>query len=225
MKKILSLFAATLLFASCAKKSMANQQTLVTSDCGKTWTVVEPGQSIPHCNINCQCSYDISLPNYPMQGDANFKFAFKGNVLASIEISYDYEITNPLLFIKEAKYLGKPNTTESTAESNSSQYESAENSVIDIRIRDVSREIFSTQDVVDFQPSEVEDMIYKKVNTLLADRGVTLNSLSMVTKFDEQTKLAIDVATAYKVYTNRELQEVGIEIMKAKASSTTIINQ
>jgi hypothetical protein len=224
MKKYL-IFITIFIFFGCAKKSMSNQQTLVTSDCGKTWSVIEAGQSIPMCRINCQCSYDVSLPNYPMQGDANFKFAFKENVLASVEIAYDYEIDNPLLFIREAKYLGKPNVSETSTDTNLSQYESAENSVIDIRIRDVAREIFSAQDVVDFQPSEVEGVIYTKVNKLLSERGVILNSLSMVIKFDEQTKLAIDVATAYKVYTSKDLQTVGVEIMKAKASATTTINQ
>lgn len=206
---------AVFLFSSCAKKSMANQQTLVTADCGTTWKLIAPGQSIPNCKINCQCSYDISLPNYPMQGNANFKFAFKGNVLAEVEISYDYEITDPLLFIKEAKYLGKPNNSETTGLSDKN-FELAENSVIDVRIREVAREILSGEDVVTVSPADVEDKIFKAVNIILAERGVILNSLSLVTKFDGLTATAIDRVTANKIYNNHGMDINGNVVYKTK---------
>jgi hypothetical protein len=220
------LLGSSLTYQSCGTRAQANQQTLYTESCGVNWRLIKPGETIPYCNVGCHCTYSVRVPDYPMQGSASFKLMFEGNVIAKIEVSYDYVIDSALLFIKEAKYLGKANTESSDATNSSSAYETAENMVIDKRIREVLRELTQKEDVVDFNPDDIEEQAFIKINELLDSRGVTLNFISIVTEFDEQTKLAIDAATAIRVYKSKGLDSAGLEIMKARAGATqiTIVN-
>jgi hypothetical protein len=221
--ELLFILCMLTLAQSCSKKAMANQQTLHTSDCGKTWVLIAAGSTIPSCwDVNCSCTYDVRIPDYPMQGAINTKITFKGNVTASIEVSYDYTIFDGKLFIAEAKYLGNPNAASEDKSNSSTAYETAENQVIDNRVKNVARELFLNEDVVDFESTSVEKKLMDSLNVVLDDRGIMLNSLSFVVIFDEQAKLAIDVATAFKIYQSKGLETWGFEIMKAKAGSANI---
>lgn len=225
---IVLLLGSSLTYQSCGTRAQANQQTLYTESCGVNWRLIKPGETIPYCHGMCQCTYHVSIPSSPMQGDAKFKIMFGGNVLAKVEISYDYVIDSALLFIQEAKYLGKSATNkQSDDDSNATRsYETAENMVIDKRIREVLREFTLLEDVVDFSPDDVEDKVFVRVNEILKSRGVSLNFISIVVEFDDLTKQAIDAATALRVYKNKGLDSAGLEIMKARAGATqiTIVN-
>ncbi len=207
-------------FQSC-DYAHANVTTLITSDCGVTWAVIKAGQSIPKGMAN-PCHYKITIPDYPMQGDSKFKIMFKGNVLADIDISYNYSIINPEAFIKEAKYLGKANANSDDASNHSAGFEMAENTVIDKRIKDIARSLLINEDVVDFSPSDFEDKLLPKANTLLEPLGIKLDYLSFVPVFNEQTDHAIDVATAIKIYESKNMRQEGINIIIAKSGAAKI---
>lgn len=209
-------------FQSCGERAQANQQTLLTTDCGVTWQLIKTGEAIPKCYAACQCHYSVRVPDYPMQGDSRFKIMFKGNVLANIEVGYDYAITDAIAFISEAKYLGKMNASADDASNTSSAYEMAENAVIDKRIKEVSRTLILNEDVVDFSPSDLEEKLLSEVNALLKDRGVILNFLNFVPQFDEQTRLAIDIATAQKIYKSKGLDDWGKAVAIARAGAPHI---
>jgi hypothetical protein len=147
---------------------------------------------------------------------------FKGNVLADIDISYNYTIVDPILFIQEAKYLGKANASGED-ETKSSAFEMAENTVIDKRIKDVARNLLTNEDVVDFSPSDFEDKLVPKVNELLKKLGVQIDYLSFVPVFEEQTHQAIDVATAIKIYESKGIKVEGLKIIEAKAGAAKIV--
>jgi hypothetical protein len=155
-----------------------------------------------------------------MQGDSKFKVMFAENVLSTIDVGYDYSITSPILFIKEAKYLGKTNSSDVN-----SQFEGAENMVIDKRIKDVVRGLIATEDVVTFSPSDFEDKILPNVNKVLNPLGININYLSFVPLFDEQTAQAIDVATAMKIYKSKGLETIGEKVIQSKAGSANIVVQ
>jgi|GEM_PF-2019289 len=222
---ILLLLISPAIFQSCGERAQANQQTLLTTDCGVTWQLIKTGEAIPKCYSMCQCHYSVRVPDYPMQGDSKFKIMFKGNVLANIYVSYDYSITDAKAFISEAKYLGKMNAAADDGSNSSSAYEMAENSVIDKRIKEVSRDLILNEDVVDFSPSDLEEKLLTEVNKLLADRGVILNFLNFVPQFDEQTRLAIDIATAQKIYSSKGLGEWGRAVAVARAGAPNITIQ
>lgn len=205
--------------SACARGG-ANVQTLISDDCGVSWTLIPPGQTIPS-RIG-PCAYRVSIPDYPMQGETKFKTSFKDRVLASVEIAYEYSIFDGKVFIGEAKYLGRANSSIDDSTNSSSAYESAENAVIDKRIRDVTTGLLINEDIVDFSQGEFEDALLEEVNERLKDKGVRLNFLSFVPTPEEQTRLAIDMMTAMKVYESKGLGELGKAVAVARAGATQI---
>ena len=128
MKKILCTtillaFAATT-FTSC-ERAQANVQTLVSDDCGITWKLIMPGQSVP--KRMTQCELKTTIPGSPMTGESHFKSTFANSVKANIDLDYEYIIVDAVKFISEAKYLAKTNTDSDDVSGNSSRFESAEN--------------------------------------------------------------------------------------------------
>jgi hypothetical protein len=198
--------------------AQSNVQTLITTDCGVTWKLIKAGETIP--NTSFACSYTTSIPNYPMQGEVAFKANFK-RVKARVNASYDYDIVDPTLFIQEAKYLARKGSGTDEA-SGDSRFEGAENSVIDKRIKELSGSMLAAQDIVEFDPSEFEDRLLVEMNKVLAQRGVRLNFITFVSTPDEQTRQAIDVVTAYRIYTEAGIKEEGKAIIVAKAGAANI---
>lgn len=219
MKYILVAFVA-LILAAC-DRAPSNVKTLHTTDCGQTWKVIKAGERVPS-SIGT-CDYKTVLPDYPMQGDTEFQAQFEGNVLVKVKISYDYEIVDGLAFIQEAKFLGKSGSAEAAAKgTNMSAFETAENVVIDVRLREMTTSSTLKHDIVNFNPSDFEDKLFEVANKELAKRGVHLNSITFVTVPDEQTRLSIDAATAMQVYKNKGLLEFGQKLAIAKAGAAKI---
>ena len=206
---------------SACDRAPANVKTLHTTDCGQTWKVIKAGERIP--NSVTTCDYKTVLPDYPMQGDTEFQTQFEGNVLVKVKIAYDYEIVDGLLFIQEAKFLGKSGSADSASKgTNMSAFETAENVVIDVRLREITTSGTIKHDIVNFNPSDFEDKLFETANKELAKRGVHLNSITFVTIPDEQTRLSIDAATAMNVYKNKGMLEFGQRLAIAKAGAARI---
>ena len=129
-----------------------------------------------------------------MVGESYFKTTFANNVKAQIDLDYEYEIVEAVKFLSEAKYLAKTDSDGDQVSSNSTRFESAENSIIDKRIKDIARSLLGNMDIVEFDQSEFETRLLDAVNENLATRGVQLNFLSFVPEPSEQTAQAIDVA-------------------------------
>ena len=210
---------AVLLFSGC-DRAQSNVQTLYTSNCGVTWEVIKAGETVPK-GVG-MCSYKITVPDYPMQGESVFKSAFKNRVMAKIEVTYDYSITDARLYIGEAKYLGKMNSDSDNEVNSAKAYETAENSVIDKRIKEIARDLLLNEDIVDFNQNEFESELLKNVNGLLKSKGVTINFLSFVPIPEEQTRQAIDVVTAMKIYESKGLTEIGKSVSSARAGATKV---
>lgn len=216
---IFMLAIATLTFQSC-ERSQANVRTLISNDCGVTWQLIPAGQTIPKRITACELK--TTIPSAPMTGESHFKTNFANKVKTNIDMDYEYEITDPVKFITEAPYLAKSNADADDVSSNNSRFESAENSIIDKRIKDIARDLLLDIDIVEFDQSEFEDILQDKVNKALSDRGVHINYLSFVPTPSEQTEQAIDVATAMKIYESKNLQEVGKQVIANKAGATKI---
>lgn len=211
---------AGLALASCAERAVTNVQTLVSSDCGKSWQLIPPGQSIPRQMMSCDLR--ISIPNYPMQGDAQFKVNFKNRVLVTTSASYEYTITDPMKFITNARYIGRQNSAGDSKENAAGQYETAENLLIDRRIREVASTLLRDEDIVVFDASEFEDKLLAELNKVLEERGVALNSIAFVPTPDDQTRQAIDTGAALRVYQAIGQEELGRQMMVARAGAPVI---
>lgn len=214
----------TIIFQSC-NYAKSNQQVLVSDDCGMNWKKINAGDAVPKGGMNA-CYMKVVIPNYPMQGDSKFITNLKDRVRASVHIDYDYSIIEPLAFIKQAKYLGKANANADDVDAlDNSAFEGAENMVIDKRIRDVGKGLFLTEDIVDLDQAELENHLLNEANKVLEPFGVHLNFITLTFDLDEQTRQAIDVSTAMKVYESKGISDVGKQVMiqRAGASKITII--
>lgn len=220
MKKLsIILVCISLGFQSC-DRSQANVRTLISNDCGVSWQLIPVGQTIPKRITVCELK--TTIPSAPMTGESHFKTNFSNKVKTNIDMDYEYEIIDPVKFITEAPYLAKSNVDADDISSNNSRFESAENSIIDKRIKDIARDLLLDIDIVEFDQSEFEDILQKRVNEALMDRGVRINYLSFVPTPSEQTEQAIDVATAMKIYESKNLQELGRQVIANKAGATKV---
>jgi hypothetical protein len=209
-----------LLTLQSCEKSQANVRTLISNDCGVTWEIIPAGQTIPKRLTACELK--TTIPGAPMTGESHFKTNFANKVKTNIDMDYEYEIIDPVKFITEAPYLAKSNSDADDVSSDPSRFESAENSIIDKRIKDIARDLLLNIDIVEFDQSEFEDTLQTQVNKALSDRGVHINYLSFVPTPSEQTEQAIDVATAMKIYESKGLEEIGKQVIANKAGATKI---
>ncbi len=224
MKKFAFIFAmAVIAFLTGCDHAPANVKTLQTTDCGVHWEVIPAGKRIP-TTAGQACAYNTVLPDYPMQGDLEFKAQFTGNVLVTAKVTYDYEIFDPILFLGEAKFLGKQSATAQDAAkgSNMSGIETAENQVIDVRLREAATSRTIKLNIVDFNPASFEDELQKGTNDDLAKRGVRILSMALVIIPEEQTRQAIDAATAMNVYQSKGMVALGERLAVARAGATKI---
>ena len=209
-----------LIIQSC-NYAKSNQQVVVSDNCGRTWEKINAGESVPKSGLN-PCYMKVVIPNYPMQGESKFISNLKDRVRANVLIDYDYSIVEPLAFINQAKYLGKANTDADNVEAIGNAFESAENMLIDKRIKDVAKSIFIDADIVELDQSDIENHLLEESNKVLESLGVHLNFITLTFDLDEQTRQAIDVSTANKIYESKDLQELGNKIMIEKAGATNI---
>lgn len=224
--KNLALFGLiTIIALQSCNYAKSNQQVVVSTDCGMTWKRINAGDAVPKAGMN-MCYMKVVMPNYPMQGDSRFISNFKDRVRASVHIDYDYSITDPLAFIKQAKYLGKANKDADDSDAlNPDAFEGAENTVIDKRIKDVSKSILLAEDIVEVDQADLENQLHTAANKVLEPLGIHLNFITLTFDLDEQTRQAIDVATAMKIYESKGIGEAGKDIVKAKAGATKVVVQ
>lgn len=216
----ISAACAALIVQSC-NYAKSNQQVVVSSDCGMTWKKIEAGDAVPKAGLN-MCYMKVVIPNFPMQGEARFISNLKDKVRANIHIDYDYSITDALSFIKQAKFLGKANVDADNEDALGKSFEMAENMVIDKRIKDVAKRIFVNEDIVELDQSDIENHLLEESNKELEKLGVKLNFITLAFDLDEQTRQAIDVSTAMKIYESKGLQDVGKAVMIERAGATKI---
>lgn len=222
MKQILTFLTGLLLLTTLQScdHSQANVRTLVSNDCGVTWELIPAGSVIPKRITPCELK--TTIPGAPMTGESHFKTNFANKVKTNIDMDYEYEIIDPVKFISEAPYLAKTGADSDDISANNSRFESAENSIIDKRIKDIARDLLLDIDIVEFDQSEFEDTLQISVNKALSDRGVRINYLSFVPTPSEQTEQAIDVATAMKIYESKGLSDIGKEVIANKAGAGRI---
>lgn len=220
--KILFLMSFAFIFSRCSSFAPSNIQVLVTVDCGKTWKVIETGSSIPN-GVGNYCYRVVMIPNYQLVGDSRYKVTFSNNVSAFVDMDYTYSIVKPLKFIPNGRGIGSAKyNTEASKEYIDGQFESLESTLLDKKIKDICREYFRTQDVVDFDDA-FEKIIFDKANASFEKLGIRLESLDVIPTFSEQTTEAIDAATALRIYRSKGLEKEGLDIIKSKASSSKII--
>jgi hypothetical protein len=224
-RTVLTLLIGLLMISACTcQRAKSNQRVLISTDCGTTYREIPAGDRIPAGTLD-YCYIKVIIPNFSMQGASNFVGNFKDRVRAKIQIDYDYSITNGVQFMKQAKRLGNMNQDADSPEAIGTAFESAENSVIDVRIRDVVKAVILSEDIVDVDQAELENVIKAKTNEVLKDKGVELNFITLTFDLDVQTRQAIDVATAMRIYDSKGMGDIGklTELAHHRSISKTIL--
>lgn len=223
-KNSLFLLMVSVVLQSC-NYAKSNQQVVISKDCGESWEQVRSGDAVPTGTGN-HCFMKVVMPNFPMQGNSKFVANLEGKVKIDTEIDYDYQIVDALPFIKQAKYLGSANKSADDKEAlDPKEFEAAENTVIETRIRDVAKQLFVKEDIVEMDPTDLEKNLLDECNKVLKNLGVQLNFITLTFVPDDQTRQAIDVATAMKIYESKGLSELGKKIIEARAGATKIVVQ
>lgn len=217
--KLTFLLTIILLMSSCngCRQIPANQYVLNTDDYGKTWNLLKSTQTVPSCNMpGC---HNVYLPATVMVGDVtSIQRVGKTGESARVKMLYTYqwEISDPLLFIKEAKELkGGDYTTDGSLEF-------IEGRLVDKHFHDISATLLVDEDVKNFDQANFEKKLVPVLNEDLAKFGIRILNISVVPEFGEQLETALDAAQALEVYKSIGEVELGKDIIKAKAGATTI---
>lgn len=201
--------------------SKSNQIVLYSEDCGVNWKQVSVGSRVPASGLN-PCFIKETMPGFEMQGDMDYYVLFKDQVKVKIRLNYSYLIEDPLLFMKQAKKLGKSNADADAAQDDNERFEGAENRVIETRIKAVTSDQFPKEDVVAHDINALELAYIELVNNELKSRGVRLTTFEMVPDFQPLTQQAIDAANADRIYQAKNMQDFGRQITIARAGATQI---
>lgn len=220
IKRLLAITAVALAVTACSR-APSNVHVLSTTDCGANWTKLSVGESVPKHVI--ACGYNVAVPNWPMSGETVFKTQFSGKVISLARLSYSYTIVDPVAFLKEARFIGKMGgSLEIASGSEGTQYEMAEGIIINKLLREVTTDITRKYEVVDANPAVIEEEVFKAVQAALNKKGIAIGDVALVIENDEQTRLAIDAATAMRVYESIGKASEGLEIIKNRAAATQI---
>lgn len=218
--KTISILLMTLVlftFSACIPKVSPNEHVVVTSNCWNTMTVIKAGEVPPRMITNCDRK--CILPAYPMDGQVNIPSRFIGDVKGTVNLDYQYEIIDPKLFIQNAKFVVTSKTDDGSGSNKVSNdnIEYAENSVIDKKTRDIVREYIPTVNPVDIDEGDIENHILPLINEVMAERGIKLSSTSVDVDFKQQTEQALDVISAYNLYKNAGLENLGEQVIANQA--------
>ena len=220
MKKTFFLLVIVLLISSCNPAVNPNEHVVVTIDCWNSMYVKKAGQAMPR--LLTSCDRMIILPASLLNGDVTVAAKFgKGRVKGTVMLAYQYVIENPTLFVSVAKFITAAKTTEDN-KVDPVILESAENTIIDKLLADIVRAYTPTQEPKDIEENKIESDLFSLISLKFSERGIKIINPSINVDFSAQTEEALDVISAYNLYKNEGLEELGKDVIKAKASKTNI---
>lgn len=215
------LFIAFALFlSSCngCQKVPANKFVLNSENYGKNWRTLGPDETVPKCRM-AGC-YNVFLPATVMVGDLSSiqRIGAAGkSAKAKFFITYQWEISDPLLFVKEAKELKDGDYT------NDGSLEFIEGRLVDKHFHDLMGPILTKEpSVKDFDAVIFERIFLSIINEDLKKFGINILNTSFVVEFGPQLETAIDVAQALEFYESIGEKELGRDVITQQAGATKV---
>lgn len=211
-----------LLTTSCSY-SHSSMATLWTDDCGKSWRKIPVGEAIP--GWKGICGYTVSLPDSPLSGDTDFKVNFKGKVTADLKTSYVYTIHDPIAYIQNAKFLGKPNANQEDSDDTNARVQAlelAESTIIDKVVKEEAANTLIQEDIATYNPQDIEVKLLKDINKVLSVKGIELGFIQTTVIADPLTRAALDAISAKRIYDANGMGAEGNRLMEARAGAGTI---
>jgi hypothetical protein len=162
----------------------------------------------------------IILPATYLSMDFVCETKFKGRVAGMINYTGQWRISDPIVFIQNAKSLTSSNTSDGY-KIDVSTLEEIENGVVDKMLIDLIREYTPNQEA-GVDELQIERDLHRLAEQKLLARGCEFANLSINVNFSAQTEEALDVISALKFYDQNGELELGKEVIKAKAGATKI---
>ncbi len=218
MKKFLFLITLVILFSSCRPTVNPNEWVVSTASCWNTMSVTKAGDIIPR--LITTCDRMVILPATELAADFSCETKFDGRVAGLINVTYQWRITDPIVFIQSAKSITSSSTSDGyKIEVNA--LETIENSVVDKMLIDLIRE-YTPNKEAGIDELEVEKDLNKLAVQEFADRGVEIYNMSININFSDQTEEALDVISALRFYQKNGELDLGRDVIKAKAGATKV---
>ncbi len=215
---ILFLVALIAALSSCRSIVNPNEWVVSTATCWNTMTVTKSGQAIPR--LTTTCDRMVILPATFMGADFQIETKFENKVAGLINLTYQWRISEPLKFISAAKSITSSATSDDK-KIDVNALEAIENSVVDKMIIDVIRE-YTPNKSAGIDELTIEKEIYQLCQNRFGDRGVEFASMSVNVNFSQQIEEAFDVISALAFYKANGEENLGREVIKAKAGATNI---
>lgn len=216
----LILFSIVILASSCngCQKIPANKYVLNSDNYGKEWRQLGSTETVPRCNMpGC---YNVYLPATVMVGElgSTQRIGAPGkSAKAKFLITYQWEISDPLSFIKEAKELKDGDY------STDGSLEFIEGRLVDKHFHDIlGPRLAQETNVKDFDAVTFEKTFLPIINEDLNKFGIKILNLSFVVEFGPQLETAIDVAQALEFYESINEKELGREVIRQQAGATKV---
>lgn len=219
MKKFLFLIAIAILMASCRPTVNPNEWVVSTASCWNTMSVTKAGDLIPR--LITTCDRMVILPATELAADFSCETKFDGRVAGIINVTYQWRITDPIVFIQSAKSITSSSTNDGY-KIEPDALETIENSVVDKMLIDLIREYTPNQEA-GIDELEVERDLNKLSTQEFANRGVEIYNMSININFSDQTEEALDVISALRFYEKNGELELGRDVIKSKAGATKVI--
>lgn len=218
MKKLFPIIAIAIFLTSCQPRVNPNEWVVSTSSCWNTMTVTKAGEVIPR--LLSSCDRMVILPATDMSAEFTAKTKFEKRVAGEINVTYQWRISDPSLFIKSAKSIISSPTVEGN-KIDPNALEGIENSVVDKMLVDIIRE-YTPQKEAGTDEKEIEKSINELCEGKFNNRGVEIYNMSINVDYSSQTEEALDVISALKFYEANGELELGKKVIEAKAGASHI---
>ena len=185
-------------------------------------TVSKAGDLIPRGFTSCDRK--IILPATNMAGELKVETKFLGNVGGEVSMSYNWRITDPILFMQSAKSLLSADA-DGDSKVDPNALEEIESSVMDKVLGDIMRE-YTPNKKPAIGSLDVEKDLYGLIASKASGRGVEFSNISLNIYFSDQMEEALDVAAALNFYKEIGELELGRKVIEAKAGAphiTTVV--
>lgn len=192
----------------------SNIHAVSTDDCGSNWVVIKSGDSYPdHFDRNRVdgCGYNLNFPKWLISGSSEFTALFKDDVLSSVQLDYAYKITDPLAFIKQASYVDSR--------------DSLSNYIVNKMILDSVSPMMKDIGIVEASPLDIQQNLLLKLNESFSSKGVVIHNLTIILKPDELTRMAIDSASALRVFDSAGIRPTGDKLIEVYQRAPFINNE
>lgn len=202
----------------CRAKTNPNEWVVSTATCWNTMTVSKAGEVIPR--LIGPCDRLIVLPATELAAEFIVQTKFEHRAAATMNVVYNWRITDPVQFIKSAKSITSSATTEDK-KIDPNALESIENSVVDKMLIDVIRE-YTPKVAAGTNELDMETKIMELMESKASGRGVSFSGMSLNVVFAPQIEEALDILSALEFYEANDQRELGMEVIKAKAGAANI---